>query len=277
VEAKLGVGFGADGLDIRIDGRMGCGVLELSRLFPVQVLGPGVHDLIEGPPGVRRRFLDWGVFHVEHRYLECWRRYRRVLGQRNAALRSGGGSAGPGLWDEPFLSAAIDVHEARSAYAERLAERCGSLGAQLLDRKLDLSYRPGWRNGLTLPEALTQSSEAEKRLGVTQVGPHRADFSLSMDEGAVRERASRGQQKLIAAALVLAQSELAGEVYPAGGALLVDDPAAELDGEALAKLLATLDGVKGQLWLTGLSEAQLPPEPGYPVFHVEQGNVRPVL
>ena len=59
--------------------------------------------------------------------------------------------------------------------------------------------------------------------------------------------------------------------------LLVDDPAAELDQSALEGLLAALDELPAQLVLTGLSEARLPPAHDFPVFHVEQGRVTPVL
>src|SRR5690349_1341868 len=61
---------------------------ELSRAFPVQVIEPGVHRLLEEGGYRRRRWLDWGVFHVEPRFLEAWSRYTRGLRQRNAALRS---------------------------------------------------------------------------------------------------------------------------------------------------------------------------------------------
>jgi recombinational DNA repair ATPase RecF len=56
--------------------------------------------------------------------------------------------------------------------------------------------------------------------------------------------------------------------------LLVDDPAAELDGASLERLLLALDTVGAQLVLTGLTPAQLPPRPGSAVFHVEHGEVR---
>jgi DNA replication and repair protein RecF len=41
------------------------------------------------PRTVRRKYLDWGMFHVEHEFLAVWRRYSRALKQRNAALRGG--------------------------------------------------------------------------------------------------------------------------------------------------------------------------------------------
>ena len=45
-------------------------------------------------PEMRRRYIDWIAFHVEHGYLESWRRFRRALKQRNAALKAGSGGRG---------------------------------------------------------------------------------------------------------------------------------------------------------------------------------------
>jgi DNA replication and repair protein RecF len=98
-----------------------------------------------------------------------------------------------------------------------------------------------------------------------------------LDGQPVREQASRGQQKLISAALTLAQSELFALDHGARSLLLVDDPAAELDRANLERFLEALWGIPAQLVITGLSEAVLPPATGFPVFHVEQGNVNKVV
>jgi DNA replication and repair protein RecF len=89
---RVGVAFDVGRLQKKIDGDATVGTAELAAVLPVHVVEPGIHQLIEGGPGERRRFLDWGVFHVEHAYLEAWRQYRRVLGQRNAALKGASNS-----------------------------------------------------------------------------------------------------------------------------------------------------------------------------------------
>ena len=64
----LGLAYGKEGLEARHDGKPVGGMAELARLFPVQVIDPEIHQLIEEGPQQRRRYLDWGVFHVEPRY-----------------------------------------------------------------------------------------------------------------------------------------------------------------------------------------------------------------
>ena len=81
--------FGRTGIEARFAGRPVGSLAELATVLPVQVIDPEVHRLVEGGPQERRRYLDWGVFHVEPNFLEHWRRYQRALRQRNAALRPG--------------------------------------------------------------------------------------------------------------------------------------------------------------------------------------------
>ena len=98
-----------------------------------------------------------------------------------------------------------------------------------------------------------------------------------MGSRGVREEISRGQQKLAAAALVLAQVRVLAGAQGHGGTLLVDDPAAELDESALGALLAVLEALPAQRIITGLTEASLAGSRPPSRFHVEQGHVHPVL
>ena len=147
------------------------------------------------------------------------------------------------------------------------------IGTRLLGSAVRVDYRAGWADGVSFADALTDAEGADRAQGATRVGPHRADLEVMLEQRGVRDEASRGQQKLVAAALVLGQVRVHHETRGMPGVLLVDDPGAELDQAAQARLLETLDEIPAQLIITGLSAAQLPPQPGFPVFHVERGNV----
>ena len=54
-------------------------ISQLTRSLPVTLMEPNSHQLVSGPPEFRRKFLDWGVFHVEHGFIEVWSRYSRAL------------------------------------------------------------------------------------------------------------------------------------------------------------------------------------------------------
>jgi DNA replication and repair protein RecF len=80
----------------RLDGADVESLAQLPGAFFVEVIDPDIHRLIEGGPAERRRWLDWGVFHVEHAFLPHWLRFSRALRQRNAALKAG---LDPSIWD----------------------------------------------------------------------------------------------------------------------------------------------------------------------------------
>ena len=273
---RLRVRFQAGRLDVEIDGGGGRSLVDLARILPVHVIDPQLHELIEGGPSARRRYLDTAVFHVEQGYLETWRAYRRALGQRNSALKRQAAPRELEAWNMGLGVAGEAVHAARTRHLEALRPVLTALGIDFLGRELGIDYRPGWPPDMPLGGALAAGIEGDRAAGFTQAGPHRADLVIRLDGSPARDGASRGQQKLMAAALVLAQVRVVGAACP-GTMLLVDDPAAELDAPSLERLVTALEEVPAQLVLTGLSPDALPPSPGFPVFHVEQGHVEAVL
>lgn len=269
---RLGVAFSAGHLEKKLDGVATTGSA-LAEALPVQSIGPDSHELIEGGPTGRRRLLDWGVFHVERTYLETWQRYRRLLGQRNTALKAGGASAELGVWTTALAEAGEEIDRLRGGYVGRLAERASEHAAALLGVDLALEYRRGWPPAVSLVEALAASEARDRQSGHTEVGPHRADVAIFVDGRKVENVASRGQQKLVAAALILGQETVLAKTEGRSGVLLVDDPAAELDRNALERLLDRLGGVESQLIFTGLAPIDLPSQMACARFHVERGRV----
>jgi DNA replication and repair protein RecF len=271
---RVGVSYAAGRLEKKIDGEAAAGMAELAAILPVHAIDPSVHALVEGGPSERRRFLDWGVFHVEPTYLDAWKRYRRALSQRNAALKGRGGDLRP--WSVAVAEAGIAVEASRKLYVDALAPEVARFGEALLARPLALEYRRGWSNDLALLEALAVAEPRDRVTATTEVGPHRAELVLRLDERRVQDEASRGQQKLVAAALILAQVAVESAARPGRSVLVVDDPAAELDAWSLGRLLGAMADLPVQLVFTALAPEYLPPPPGFPVFHVEHGRVRAV-
>jgi DNA replication and repair protein RecF len=270
----LGIGGSRAATEIRIGGAPAAGAGALATHFPPQIIDPEIHKLLEEGPQRRRRFLDWGVFHVEHTFLEVWQRYHRALRQRNAALKPGSDPRGSAVWDPELLAAGLRLDDMRRRYLATLAPILALYGRRLLDLEVTLAYQPGWAQGHTFEEALALSAERDRRYGVTHVGVHRGDVSVRVEGHLARERVSRGQQKLLAAALTLAQLAVQEARAPGSGALLLDDPAAELDGERLERLLGLVRELNVQLFVTAL-RPDLPGlgSPGR-MFHVEQGRIQ---
>lgn len=262
---------------VRVAGRDESSVSAIAALLPVQIIDPGVHRLVEEGSARRRRMLDWGVFHVEHPFLLLSRRYQRALAQRNAALRATQPMHLVRSWDAELATTAASIDESRASYVEALRTVFGAVAYRLLGTECDLQYMRGWPADADLAAALASASERDLRLRTTTVGPHRADVAFRVEGGLARERVSRGQQKMLAAAFVLSQIIVAGERANRRTCLLLDDPAAELDVDNLGKLLGVIAEVPAQLIVTSLSEAGLKGIRIARMFHVEQGSFTPMI
>ena len=270
--AKVGVRNSNDGLEVRIDGENG-GAADLAAALPLQIIDPDVHDLVAAGPEQRRRYLDWIAFHVEHGYLETWRRFRRALKQRNAALRAGAANGVIDGWNAEFVELAGKVDAGRRFALEVAADALEEAGTDLLESPVDFGYRAGWNEDNDLLAVLEQGIERDRQQGSTQHGPHRADLKLRYDERQARKLVSRGQQKLLACAMILAATETAQAALERPLVLLLDDPAAELDSDSLQRLMSRVVGLGCQILATSLEpDVPLFPAPAA-VFHVEHGRL----
>jgi DNA replication and repair protein RecF len=270
---RLGLSSGRDGLQVQIDGDRGGRTAELVRALPVQVIDPSVHELVQGGPKGRRRFLDWGVFHVKHNFFPDWRRYKKALQQRNEALRQGLSRDAVAAWESELIEMGMEIDALRRSYLDSFRPAFEDMALALLGLPAKIEYRSGWQHDRTLFDAIHASWDRDAALGRTHVGPHRAELALVVDNAAARHRLSRGQQKLLGISMVLAQSQFVARQLDRTVALLVDEPAAELDSERLAKLLDVLQETRTQLFVTALDREALPIDSASRSFHVERGEV----
>jgi DNA replication and repair protein RecF len=266
---------------IHLAGRSITRTSELIKAMPVAVLEPGLHRLIEEGPEYRRKFLDWGVFHVEHNFQRIWHNYRRVLAQRNAALRSGGSRTAIIVWDQELAQAAGQLDQARRHYLESLMNFVPDISGQFSDlADIEIRYQQGWREGEDYADYLAAQFDSDKERGFTQFGPHRADLRIRLHGIDAREYLSRGQQKVLVASLLLAQCQ---QLRKRGMSvvILVDDLPSELDVDKRLIFLNSLAATEAQVFLTA-TEDSLFPKQGVleeikpQVFHVEHGRIEAI-
>lgn len=270
-----GVSWDAKGTQVRLN-REPAGTLDLVRRLPVQIMEPGMHRLLQEGPGYRRSFLDWGVFHVEPSFIANWRRFHRALKQRNHALRTGAGVREIQAWNPELAESAMSLQALRMFHVEQLRQKVGEHVQRLLGLdQFSLELSPGW-SGTSYPEALEAGLERDRRQGMTVEGPHRAELRIRLQDHQVKNRISRGQQKLMICALILAQAGLIRTAAGQAPILLLDDFGAELATAFQQSLLTELQAYPGQVFLTAFDlEGVLSGVMDASMFHVEQGRLTP--
>ena len=117
---NLGLEKGPSHTQIRINQQNVTQSSRLAAYLPVQIINPEAHRLIEQGPSQRRKFIDWGLFHVEHSFHETWQKYTRILKQRNAALRERKPDIDAKLWDKPLIEASETLTHLRFQYIQEL-------------------------------------------------------------------------------------------------------------------------------------------------------------
>jgi len=247
--------------------------------------------LVRGDPAERRRYLDDLRVARQPRYAGVRADYERVLKQRNALLRTAylARKVGAGARDLSTLDV-WDLHLAQHG-AELMAARmelCAALGphvAKAYDAvaagrgAATVAYRPGVEGGpdratlaQALSDALTAARPSEVDRGVTLVGPHRDDLTLTLGELPAKGYASHGESWSFALALRLAAYELlrAEGVEPV---LALDDVFAELDTGRRDRL-AELVGGAAQLLVTCAVPQDVPQRLGGVRYDVAEGALR---
>ncbi len=235
-------------------------------------------EIVNGAPGARRNFVDGFAGRLYPTHLATLVRYRQILARRNRLLqqRALGADAGARLepWNEQLAAVGMElVDRRRKAVAALQTELARVYRALSTARaKVEVRYRTALgetSEPAALLAALHRAQRAEIRRGQTLVGPHRDDLAIEIDGVDARAFGSRGQQRLVALALRLAEVLPVAEAVGTAPVLLLDDALSELDGGVREQVLREL-GAAEQVFLTT-------PEPlavaGAAVFHVSAGGV----
>lgn len=276
---RLGISREASRWLARIDGE-GAPMGTVVGTCAVVCFEPGSHALIAGGSEERRRYLDWGVFHVEHTFLDVWRRYQRALKQRNQLLRSGHAEAAlleP--WEFELAQMANRIDQQRQQYLQHLRPLLALALDSLLPElgPVELKYRRGWAEDVDLFAQYATHRGRDQARGHTTLGAHRADWSIAFENAPLREHLSRGQEKLTALACLLAQANLYAELCHDWPIICLDDLASELDNVHQTALVRLLMTANAQVLITGTEVPLALRDTPSRLFHVEQGRIAALL
>ncbi|MCE9733219.1 DNA replication/repair protein RecF [Pectobacterium sp. IFB5596] len=261
---------------VRIDGSDGHKVAELAQLLPIQLITPEGFTLLNGGPKFRRAFLDWGCFHNEPGFFAAWSNMKRLLRQRNAALRQVSHYGQLRAWDQELVPLAERISEWRAQYAKAIANDIAATCTQFLPEfSLGFSFQRGWDKESEYAELLERQFERDRMLGYTAQGPHKADFRIRASGVAVEDMLSRGQLKLLMCALRLAQGEFLTRQNGLRCLYLIDDFASELDSTRRRLLAERLKATHAQVFVSAVSAEQIEDMIGEKgkMFRVEQGKI----
>jgi DNA replication and repair protein RecF len=210
--------------------------------------------ILNGPPAARRGFVDGFAARLYPGHLPALLRYRQILARRNRLLHVPGAPSRLAPWDEQLASTGMELIDRRrravAALSTELARVYHALAGE--GRKVQVAYRTALGEATepaALLAALEQRRAEEMRRGLTLVGPHRDDLAIELDGTDVRAFGSRGEQRLLALALRLAEVMPVTEAAGTTPVLLLDDALSELDPSIRANVLREIQSAE-QVFLT---------------------------
>jgi DNA replication and repair protein RecF len=276
----LGIEKSTTKTNISVHGQKAKKVSELAARLPVQIMHAEGRNLIGGSSNDRRSYMDWGVFHVEHTFFQNWIRYRHILKQRNAALKNQSPAEMICGWDSELSQTAKLVDDARYRYISALKPHIAKWVDKLLvESSVELNYSRGWPADLHFFDYLHSHLKEDYRVAYTHAGPHNADIKIYLQGKPADQVASKGQQKLIVAALKLAQIDLFINQTGKSCIVLIDDFSSELDEVNRGRFIHSLKDMKVQIYITAFERHLVDVDKWdhSKVFHVEHGEVRELL
>lgn len=264
---------------IKVSGEKINRISQITSLVPVCVIEPNSTEIVEGSPSFRRSVIDWGVFHVEHSFVNHWRTFSNALKQRNALLKTKPFDVSLlSYWDKMLTPPAEAITRQRREYIENIsAELDRSVRYFFGAIDLTVSLVNGWDTKLGFEEQLNISLGRDKKYGSTSEGPHKADLLIQVDGHLAKDYLSRGQKKLAVYALRLAQIEYYQRISGKKVSLLLDDLPSELDRNNCQKVCEQINRLGCQVFITSVDTSNLNEmimdALSPTVFHVKHGTL----
>jgi DNA replication and repair protein RecF len=201
-------------------------------------------EFVAGSPERRRWFFDQSLSLYDPAYLDELRRYRRVLRNRNAALKQGETSFLDAL-DIQMANHGTALMEKRRSAAALFSECFGPLYAEVSGIEgISVRYVSSWKEDGEdkITAALFQKRAGDLGFGTSMSGPHRDRYIFTRKGSDFAGTASTGQKRLLALLLRAAQARLYTGMTGRKPLLLLDDVLLELDGEKRRRFLSVMPG-----------------------------------
>jgi len=265
---------------IKINGVSQTKLSELAKNIAIQIVTPESFKLFFGGPKERRKFIDLGMFHVEHSFSDNWKHFSRVLKQRNACLRNRSSINELDYWTNEFCNSSIDIAEFRNKYISALKEQLDKWIGILLPKigsSISIQYSQGWNGKKELLDVILQSRKKELERGYSLFGAHKFDIKFLINRRSIENTLSRGQQKLFLLALIFAQTKLIEQAKRVKPILLIDDIGSELDIESRKLMFEANQQLNCQTIISAIDmvalEPLVPNNNNYNMFHVKHGQI----
>lgn len=217
---------------------------ELIYRFPCIVFSHEDIEFIKGEPEMRRKFFDQMMSLYSPLYFDNLRNYRRILSQRNAAIKCEAGEL-VALYNERLAFYGLELMKERREAVDEFNKIFPSIFSDISQTEYELyiSYRPSWAfDSLTdIVSELERTIDRDFKLSTTSSGIHRDRFMIMCQSGTFSSLGSTGQLRLCSLIMRISEAKYFYKKSGKKPILLVDDVLLELDPEKRGKVISYLN------------------------------------
>lgn len=211
-------------------------ISSLYEYLKVVYLAPIDIEIISGSPTHRRRFLDISISQFSFEYIEILRKFKKILNQRNALLKTNFQSYQKRSWDKQFSKTGAFLMNKRKDYLVRFIPILREKYKSITDNTEDLTikYNPSFKVEnddieSSFEKAIHRVEQKEKEFEYSLIGPQRDDIDFYIDNKPTRQFASQGQKRSLAIAARLSQADMIKEEMKTYPIMIFDDVLSDLD------------------------------------------------
>ena len=234
------------------------------ELYFLQVVIAKNLKMIDGEPEIRREFFNDLMFHVKPEIKKLHNAYQKALKQRNRSLKKRLSNSEVSLWSKKLSALGLELSLEQYNFfkifkehtLESMEKNVSNDSFNYLD-KLSLTFSKGWERSKKLEESLFESLVRDKALGYTSKGPHRMDYTFTVDNKKASSNLSRGQLKILILLVFLSSIKLLKDLVDTEILLMIDDLGSELDLNNLTSIVMKILESENQIILTGIEGEEM--------------------
>ncbi len=233
-------------------------------------------NIINGEPELKRKFMDQLICMVFPKYLIFLREYKKILKQRNIALKNNNSKLVE-IYNIQISNYAYEIIKCRNFVIKEINEIYNEIFKNItsINEDIKIIYKNSF-NSIKKEEILKilkKNTQNDFRLKTTTKGPHRDNFIFFMNNKDFGKVASTGQKRVMSLILKIVQAKylLKKNIEPI---ILLDDVILELDEEKRKKFMKEIPKYK-QAFFTFLpnEKYQNYTKDDLKIFDVEKGEL----
>ncbi|MGE5627107.1 MAG: DNA replication/repair protein RecF [Solirubrobacterales bacterium] len=233
---------------------------ELMGALNVVMFSPEDLKIVKESPSYRRRFLDIELCKLNKKYYYSLVQYNKSVDERNAVLKKWKeiNSDILDVYDEQISNFGSYIIKERYFYIEKLKNAAVKIHNEITSgiETIDFEYISSVKNIENSKQELLKNLLAGRKKDfekkTTSSGPHRDDFSISINGVDTRIYGSQGQQRTSVLTIKFASLEIIKELTEEYPVLLLDDVLSELDVNRQKYVLNSIKNLQTIITCTGI-------------------------